>query len=144
MEPAVMGRVLVQATIENLQDLWEVKKGLRKPEDVRRVEVQDALVDTGARLLSMPLKYVKSLGLEYAETRDATTTAGKKPFDIYRLVQLTVLDRQCPLDVAALPDDCPILIGQIPLERLDLVVDPGKQRVIGNPEHGGEYVLDMY
>ena len=43
-----------------------------------------------------------------------------------------------------LPDDCPVLIGQIPLELLDFVVDPVRQQLIGNPEHGGEHILEIY
>jgi hypothetical protein len=46
--------------------------------------------------------------------------------------------------VAEVPDDCPVLIGQIPLEVLDFVVDPVGQRLIGNPAHGGEQMLEMY
>lgn len=144
METAVMGRVLVAATVENLQDLWEAKKGLRKTEEVRRIEVSDALADTGAHMLSLPRRYVQELGLEYVETRHANTPAGRQPFEIYGLVKLTIMGRECPLDVAALPDNCPVLIGQIPLERLDFVVDPVNQRVIGNPEHNGEHMMDMY
>jgi len=36
------------------------------------------------------------------------------------------------------------LIGVIPLEILDFVVDPKRQRLIGNPEHGGEQMFDMF
>ena len=43
-----------------------------------------------------------------------------------------------------LPDDCPVLIGQIPLEILDFVVDPANRRIIGNPEHGGEHIIELY
>ena len=35
------------------------------------------------------------------------------------------------------------LIGVIPLELLDFVVTPKSQKLIGNPEHGGEYMFDM-
>jgi hypothetical protein len=42
------------------------------------------------------------------------------------------------------PDDCPVLIGQVPLELLDFVVDPGGQRLIGNPAHGGEHIIELY
>src|SRR5438105_10917351 len=48
METATMGRVITEATIENSGDLWAVRNGLKKPEEVRRAEVRDALVDTGA------------------------------------------------------------------------------------------------
>jgi hypothetical protein len=37
-----------------------------------------------------------------------------------------------------------VLIGQVPLEMLDFVVDPQSQRLIGNPEHGGEQMLELY
>jgi hypothetical protein len=30
------------------------------------------------------------------------------------------------------------------LENLDLVVDPRGGRLIGNPEHGGEQMFEMY
>jgi hypothetical protein len=42
------------------------------------------------------------------------------------------------------PDDVPVLVGQIPLEMLDLVVDPQSRRLIGNPEHQGEHILELY
>ena len=41
-------------------------------------------------------------------------------------------------------DTCPVIIGYVPLELLDFVVDPKGQRLIGNPEHGGEFMFDMY
>jgi hypothetical protein len=34
------------------------------------------------------------------------------------------------------------VIGQVPLELMDWVVDPKGQRLIGNPEHG-EQMLDV-
>ncbi len=43
-----------------------------------------------------------------------------------------------------MPDECPVLIGQIPLEALDFLVDPIGQRLIGNPEHGGEQMIEMF
>jgi hypothetical protein len=35
-----------------------------------------------------------------------------------------------------------MVIGQVPLELMDWVVDPKRQRLIGNPEHGGEYMVE--
>jgi hypothetical protein len=36
------------------------------------------------------------------------------------------------------------LIGQIPLEMLDFVVDPTGQKLIGNPDHFGEQMIDLF
>ena len=51
METKVMGRVLTEATIENLEDLWAAKRGLISEKDIRRALVTDALVDTGDDLV---------------------------------------------------------------------------------------------
>ena len=52
--------------------------------------------------------------------------------------------RDCPIDVSELPDNCPVSIGQVPLEPLDFVVDVPGQRLTGNPAHGGEHMIEMY
>jgi hypothetical protein len=63
---------------------------------------------------------------------------------LYESVRLTIQDRFCSSDVLEVPDDAPVLIGQIPLESLDLIVDPVQRRVSGNPAHGGELIYEMY
>ena len=52
--------------------------------------------------------------------------------------------RDCTTDVIGLPDDQPTRIGLTSLGLLDFVVDPIGQRLIGNPAHGGEHILEMY
>ena len=50
-----MGKVTVPARIENLQDLYEAEKGALPAEQVRSVDVSDALVDTvGQKLIGNP------------------------------------------------------------------------------------------
>ena len=144
METATMGRVLVEATIENLKDLWAAEQGLCKPDEVRRVVVQEVLIDTGATLLGMPTSLVKKLGLEKKRTKPAICTIGKTEVAIYGPVRLTIQGRECPVEVAEVPDEVPVLIGQIPLEYLDFIVDPKNQRLIGNPAHGGEQMLELF
>jgi hypothetical protein len=43
-----------------------------------------------------------------------------------------------------LPEACPVLIGGVPLLALDVLVDPNACRLIGNPAHGGGYVIELY
>ena len=139
-----MGKVIVTATIENIEDLFAVKKNLLSPENVRRVRVDDALVDTGATSLSMPKALIAALGLDLLRERRARTSAGTINVRVYGTVRLTIQGRDCPCDVAEVPDDCPVLIGQVPLELLDFVVDPVNQRLLGNPAHGGEHIIELY
>jgi hypothetical protein len=40
-----------------------MSQGRRKSEDVRRIDVPDAVVDTEAKMLSLPWRYIEQLGL---------------------------------------------------------------------------------
>ncbi len=143
MELKSMGKVLVAARIENLQDLYKVEQGVLEPDEVRRADV-DALVDTAATMLSLPKSLVDQLGLKQYRKRTVRTVAGTLEIPICEAVRLTIQGRDCTVDVAEIADDCPSLIGQIPLEALDFLVDPVGQRLIGNPDHGGEHMIEIY
>lgn len=144
METATMGRVLTEATIENLHDLWAIQQRLKAPEQARRITVPDALVDTGATLLSLPTSLLRQLGLSQTSTKRVTSSSGVTQAAMYEAVRLTIQGRSCTMDVLEVPDGVPVLIGQIPLEHLDLVVDLRNQQLIGNPAHGGEHMYEMY
>ncbi len=144
MESATMGKVLVTAKIENLDDLVLANKSLLPADQVRSVEVTEALVDTGAGTLSLPKGMIAQLGLQPLCPRQARTSAGIVTLNMFRAVRLAIQGRDCICDVIEIPDDCPVLIGQIPLEALDFVIDPKEQKLIGNPRHGGEYVIELY
>jgi len=139
-----MGKVLVTAKIESVYDLYDASRGLMTDDQVRRLEVTDALVDTGATTLLLPKRMVAQLGLTPGRTRRARTTAGSTTLQAYGVVKLTVQGREWVGDVLEIPDDCPVLIGQIPLEGLDFVIDPAGQRLIRNPDHGGEQMIDLF
>lgn len=144
MENTVMGKVLVTAKIEHLVDLYNAEQGKLAPDKVRSVEVSDALVDTGATMLSLPRPLIDQLGLRHVRNRRVRTSAGYSETGIYEAVRLTIQGRDCTADVAEVPSDCPVLIGQLPLEGLDFVIDPIGQRLIGNPAHGGEHMLEIF
>jgi predicted aspartyl protease len=144
METATMGQVIVPAKIESVEDLFAVKKGQLAADQVRTVEVANAQVDTGAMMLSLPKRLIEQLGLTPFTTRRMRTTAGPRDANICGPVKLTVQGRFCTTDVSEIDDGCPVLIGQIPLELLDFVVDPNARKLIGNPEHGGEWMHDEF
>ena len=144
METTAVGKVVVAATIENETDRTAVKLGVLRGEQVRRVQVEDAVVDTGATMFSLPARIIRQLGLERVRIRRARTATGIAEFGVYSLVHLVVQGRECILEVSEIPDACPVLIGRLPLKHMDWVVDPIRQRLIGNPDHGGEEMIDMF
>jgi predicted aspartyl protease len=139
-----MGRVFTEATIENLQDLWDARRGVLPADRVRRITVNDALVDIGATTLALPTRFLQQLGLVKRYEKRSTSSRGTGLVSVYDAARLTIQGRDCTVDVMEVPDDVPVLIGQIPLEMMDLVVDLQGRRLIGNPAHGGEHVLELY
>ena len=139
-----MGKVLVTAKLENLYDVESRERGLLPADQVRTVEVTNALVDSGATRLLLPKRLIAQLGLRHFRTRQARGLGGIVPMPMYSAVRLTIQDRECGLDVGEVSDDLPVLIGQVPLELLDFVVEAKAQRLIGNPEHGGQHIMEVF
>jgi predicted aspartyl protease len=144
MEIDTVGRVTTEATIENLTDLFDAQRGMKALEEVRTGVIPDALVDTGATLLSLPASVIGRLGLRRMGTKQVRSSTGVGETGLYQAVQLTIQGRSCTMDVLEVPDGTPVLIGQLPLEHLDFVVDLRSRTLVGNPAHGGEHVYELY
>ncbi len=103
METETMGIVHVTALIENNRDVNAADEGRIPEAQVRRIEVHDARVDTGATYVSMPMRLINQLGLKRIKTVEAKTTAGLVSFGIFEPVKLTIQGRDCEVRVARSP-----------------------------------------
>ena len=79
-----MGKAVVSAKIENLEDVFAVRQGTLAPENVRKVEVPDALIDTSATGLMVPKRLIDQLGLVQFKTRSARTINGQATLGVFR------------------------------------------------------------
>ncbi|MGE0608568.1 MAG: aspartyl protease family protein [Pirellulales bacterium] len=138
-----MGSALTDAIEEHVGDLWNCSQGQLPSERVRWLQIKDALLDTGATTLALPTRMIRALDLHKTNGRSTMTCGGKSRVAIFEAVRLTIMDRFCTVDVMEVPDDVPPLIGQIPLEALDLVIDSRNHRLTGNPAHGGEHIMEL-
>ncbi len=143
METAEMGKVVVSIKLENFVDAENANRGLISPTEIRRAEADDAVVDTGAYGMLLPKRMVEQLGLRRLRTQPTSTLGGRVIVGVYSAVRFTIMDRDGICDVAEIPDEFQPIIGQIPLEMLDLVVDCKRQQVTGNPAHGGAWIMEM-
>ena len=140
-----MGRVTCQAKVESIEDLLRVKRGDLPSEQVRTIHITDALVDTGASTLGLPTSMLRQLGLdEPTSRRRSRNTTGVYEVKLYGPVRLTIHGRDITLDAMEVDEGCPVLIGQIPLEHLQLVVDMSNHRLEKSPANGGDWILDMF
>jgi len=137
-----MGKVIVTLKLTNLKDTYLKAAGARKGR-ARSVEIE-ALVDTGATRLYLKPTVIKKLGLERTDTVRSKTTNGDVVRYKYEPVQLELMGRRENFDVIEVPESVPNLVGQVPLEVLDFVVDSRGQKLIPNPAHGGEQMTEEY
>ena len=128
--------------LANREDQILAKAGIIKPEDIRRVVVNDAVVDTGTTGLALPKPIIEQLGLTPVRSRSAQTTNGIVTRTVYSDVEYSVLDREGITLVTDLPGSLPILVGHMVLEYLDLCLDI-KKGLIYNPDHDGEWIEDQ-
>jgi predicted aspartyl protease len=142
LKEANMGRTFVEVEVENYDDIV-LRDAATGPGRTVRKEKLRALVDTGCALLCLHTSAIRNLGLTLARSAEVRTANGPVVRAIYRVAQITILGRQYIAEVMEIPDDMPNLVGYIPLENLDLVVDPKTNQVIPNPESGGKYTLDL-
>jgi hypothetical protein len=68
MEIRTTGTVVVSARAENLGDIYLSEHGLFPRDRVRAAEIPEALVDPDARMLSLPRRLVRRLGLDPGRT----------------------------------------------------------------------------
>src|SRR5262245_49904729 len=136
-----MGIVMTKLTLWNNTDLDNVSRGIMKPEDVR-TETVDALVDTGATQLVLPMDLCQRLVFSWLKRLGVRLADGKPqqvPHD--GSIRISILGREMECDAFVMPAGTTPLIGQVQLEVLDLIVDARSQEVRGNPANPDGPVL---
>jgi predicted aspartyl protease len=136
-----MGKVIVKIKVTNRDDLTLFNKGIITADQVRWLELE-GVVDTGATGLALPISVIEKLGLMPISSKSVQTTNGLVKRRTFSEVVLEIQGRDDSFRVAEVPNDVPPLIGQLPLEALDFVVDPKSRALIGNPAHGGQWIWE--
>ena len=138
-----MGKVMTMIKVVNWDDLALMAAGVRK-EKPRRLET-DALVDTGAVKFYLKSSVIRQLGLHpVGEVKSRTMSNRSESRTVFSPVALEIQGRTGRFDVVEIPDSLPNVIGQIPLEDLDWVVDCRNQKLIPNPEHKNGELADEF
>ena len=92
-------------------------------------------VDTGAVLVLLPQDMAEALGLTGIDKAVVTLANDQKvEMVLAGPLVLTALDRTMNTDCLVGPPRCEPLLGQVVLERLDLIVDPVKRQLTVRPE----------
>jgi len=132
-----MGETKVDITLKNTSDEILFKAGLIYDKDIRSVQIR-ALVDTGAVSIVINEDICQKLGLQIEGMRFATLAGGGKVnCKITEGVRICWKDRDAICQAVVLPES-ETLLGVIPLEFMDLIVDPVAEQLVG--AHGDRIV----
>lgn len=128
---------LVYADIEILSsfDLELQRRGKIAKEEVKRVQVK-ALVDSGAYMLSINENIKAQLDLTVIEEQIAELADGSRvKLEVVGPVDVRFANRSTSARALVLPGDAEVLLGAIPMEDLDVIIDPKRQTLAVNPAH---------
>jgi clan AA aspartic protease len=134
-----MGTVYEEITLVNGGDVEMVERGFIKEPQIRQITVT-ALVDTGATNLVIGEATCQKLGLAIRETGSVNVAGGAK--EICKITASVIVrwkDRQTECPAVVLSGEEEILLGAIPLEGMDLIVNPVERRIVG--AHGDKVIF---
>jgi len=125
-----MGNVFAEITVKNVKDMGLAQDGYINENNVRSVAL-NAIVDTGATTLVINEEIFKQLGLSIVKTRNINLAGGGKiECKVTDPVHIEWKDRFAVVNAVVLPGGKPLL-GVIPLEFMDLMVDPVNRELVG-------------
>ena len=136
-----MSLVQTEITLKNAKDKMKADEGLIQEHEVRQITVP-ALVDTGAWALVINEATREKLGLELLGTESGTLADGTR--DEYNLagpLEVRWKNRRTTCEALVLPEADNILLGAIPLEAMDLTINP-RRELVG--AHGDQIMHCIY
>ena len=138
-----MGLVYADIELINSTDLEMAKRHMIGEEEVKRIHL-NILVDTGSYLLAINESIQAQLQFSVLDKKKAQLADGRiLECDEVGPIELRFKNRSTTCRAMVLPGDCEPLLGAIPLEGMDVLIDPLRQQLIVNPEQPYFAVMKM-
>lgn len=137
-----MGLVYAEIELISVDDLVLNRHGFLPEDKIKRMLV-NALVDSGAYMLVINEHIKQQLDLPVIEEQVfRMADDSERRGEVVGPVEIRFENRSTSVRAVVLPGTAEVLLGSIPLEDLDVVIDPKQQRLIVNPE--SPYIATKY
>jgi len=124
-----MSIVQTEITLKNVRDKLKAEEGLINENEIRQMTVS-SVVDTGAWTIVINEDTREKLGLEIVGTESGTLADGtKEEYNMAGPLEVWWKDRRVTCDALVLPSAKEVLLGAIPLEAMDLTINPRRELV---------------
>ncbi len=128
-----MGLIYAEIFLSNAEEDGLARRGMIKKDEIR-CGAFNAMVDTGAYRMVISEHICLQLGLEIVEEREVELADGTfRMIPMAGPINVKFENRKAICNAFILGNE--VLLGAIPLEELDVVIDPKKQKLIVNPEN---------
>ena len=124
-----MSIVYAEITLRNEWDVCLADQGHIKEDEVRQMTVQ-SVVDTGAWTIVINEETREKLGLHDKGFGEANLADGQKAyFPMAGPLEIRWKNRHMTCNALVMPDAPDVLLGAIPLEHMDLTINPKRELV---------------
>ena len=136
-----MGFVYENINLKNAGDVMNAQRGIINETDIRQLKVL-AMVDTGAITLIINEAIRQELGLAVrGEQRIRLANESAQTCQYTDPVEIHWKNRHVVTQALVLAGVEEVLLGAIPLEGLDVIVDPANRELVG--AHGDEIIYKI-
>ena len=130
-----MGLVYAEIDLISIDDIVLSRRGFLDKDKIKQVTI-NALVDSGAYMLTINENVRAQLDLpliekQFGRLADETLLE----LDVVGPVEVRFENRRTTVDAIVLPGNTEVLLGSIPMEDMDILVDPKQQKLVVNPAH---------
>ncbi|MCP4146387.1 MAG: hypothetical protein GY757_01430 [bacterium] len=129
-----MGLITVDLELLNAGEIFAAQMGYIKESEIKKISAT-VLVDSGAYMLAINEDARLQLNLPKVDEQVAEFANGNlEKMDVVGPVEVRFENRSTTCRALVLPGNVQMLLGAIPREDMDVVIDPKKQKLIVNPQ----------
>ena len=128
-----MGLVYAELLLTNAEDIGLLRRGFIKEDQVRKIKA-NSMVDSGAYMMVIPEHVKIQLGLEQIDQREVELADGKIHLcDVVGPIEIRFSNRKAVSNAFVMGNE--VLLGAIPMEELDVIINTREQKLVVNPEN---------
>lgn len=121
-----MGIVYANIELRNNGDVELSRRKYIGEDDIRQITIS-MMVDSGALMLAINEEIRQALGLEIIDHRVSQLANGMRlKLPVAGSIEVRYEGRFCTTNALVLPDDTEPLLGAIPMEEMDLWINPAR------------------
>ena len=138
-----MGLIHADVELINVEDIGLVRRGHMDIDEIKRISI-NILVDTGSYMLAINENIQAILQLPVTDKKKAQLANGESIWcDVVSPIEIRFKNRRSVCSAMVLRGDAEPLLGSIPMEDMDVMINPLRQELIVNPESPDYAMMSM-